>query len=164
MLNITFAGSPLTVSGEQLSVGDKLPDFKAVTKDMLPFSLDEISGAKVISVVPSLDTGVCQTQTMQFNKKISELKDITLITISLDLPFAQNRWCGASGLDKAIVVSDYQDREFAKKYNLLIDQLKLLARAVFVVDKDNVIRYVQYVDEVTDEPDYDKAVEAAKSL
>ncbi len=154
MLNITFDGKPLTVSGVQLQVGDKAPDFKDVTMDFEPFALDKIQGVKVISAVPSLDTGVCQIQTIQFNKKIVQFPDVKLITISLDLPFAQRRWCGTEGLENTETVSDYQNREFATKYNLLIDQLKLLSRSVFVLDQDNIVRYVEYVSELMDEPCY----------
>ncbi|MGL4676895.1 MAG: thiol peroxidase [Brevinema sp.] len=164
MLNITFHGDPLTVPGSQLSVGDTAPDFTAIKKDLSPVSLKDLKGVKIISAVPSLDTSVCQVQTKKFNQQVDALKGVTLVTISLDLPFAQGRWCGAEGLENSLTVSDYQEREFATKFNLLIKELKLLSRSVFVLDQDNVIRYVEYVSEVTAEPNYDAALACAKSL
>lgn len=164
MLNITFMGNPLTVAGNQLAVGDKAPEFTTVNTELAPVSLKDLQGVKVFSVVPSIDTGVCQVQTKKFNEAVDKLDGITLATISLDLPFAQGRWCGAEGLENSLILSDYQDRDFATKYALLIDQLKLLARAVIVLDKDNTIKYVEYVSEVTNEPNYDAALEVAKSL
>ncbi|MGL5955193.1 MAG: thiol peroxidase [Brevinema sp.] len=164
MLNITFHGNPLTVSGNQLSVGDTAPDFTVVNGELAPISLSNLKGVKIISAVPSLDTSVCAVQTKKFNKQVDALKEITLMTISLDLPFAQARWCGSEGLENSLTVSDYQERDFAKKYGLLIDQLKLLSRTVLVLDQNNVIRYVEYVSEVTQEPNYEAALTVAKSL
>ncbi|MGL4388616.1 MAG: thiol peroxidase [Brevinema sp.] len=162
-MNITFKGQPMTLVGKQLQKGDHAPDFKAVTIILEPWSLSNIEGVKIISVVPSLDTGVCQTQTMQFNNSIAQIPEINMITISLDLPFAQQRWCGANDINMTIL-SDYQDREFAHKYGLLIDELKLLARSVFVLDSNNIIQYVEYVTEIGDEPNYQNALNVAKSI
>lgn len=164
MLNITFGGSPLTVSGNQLQVLDQAPNFIAVKNDLSPFSLSDLNGVKIISVIPSIDTGVCQIQTKRFNKEVDDLNGVTLITISLDLPFAQARWCGLEGLSDFIIVSDYQERDFAQKYKLLINELKLLARSVLVLDKDNIVRYVEYCPELKIEPNYEKAIEEAKKL
>ncbi len=164
MKKITLEGNPLTVSGEQLNVGDKMPDFNSLTKDLAPWSLKDITGIKVLSVVPSLDTGTCQLQTKRFNDEVSKINNVTIITISLDLPFAQARWCAAEGVDKVIILSDYQDREFAKKTNLLIDELKLLSRTVFVLDNENIVKYVEYVEEVSKEPNYTAVLDFVKSL
>lgn len=163
-MNITFQGNPLTVEGTQLQVGDKAPDFSSVKTDLSPWSLSEVDGVKIISVVPSLDTGVCQIQTRKFSTEAKNLSGASVITISLDLPFAQARWAGEEGIENMTIVSDYQNREFALKYGLLIKELKLLSRAVLVLDKDNTVKYVEYLKEITDEPDYDKAVAAAKAL
>ncbi|SFB77950.1 thiol peroxidase, atypical 2-Cys peroxiredoxin [Brevinema andersonii] len=163
-MNITFQGNPLTVEGTQLQVGDKAPDFSSVKTDLNSWSLSEVDGVKIISVVPSLDTGVCQIQTRKFSTEAKNLGGASVITISLDLPFAQARWAGEEGIDNMTIVSDYQNREFALKYGLLIKELKLLSRAVLVLDKDNTVKYVEYLKEITDEPDYSKAVAAAKAL
>jgi thiol peroxidase len=164
MLNITFAGGPLTVNGTQLQVGDKAPNFNVTKNDLSSTSLSDLTGVKLLSVVPSLDTGVCQEQTKKFNKEVLSLKGVSLMTISLDLPFAQARWSATEGLESSLTVSDYQNREFATKYAVLIEELKLLTRAVFVLDKDNNIKYVEYLKEITDEPNYDAALKAVKSL
>ncbi|MGL4394894.1 MAG: thiol peroxidase [Brevinema sp.] len=162
-MNITFKGNPVTLIGKQWQKGDQAPDFKSVTLNLEPWSLSDVKGIKLISVVPSLDTGTCQTQTAKFNTKMGEHKEINMITISLDLPFAQQRWCGANDINMT-VLSDYQNREFAEKFGLLIDELKLLARAVFILDEKNTIQYVEYVSEVSHEPNYDAAIDALKSL
>ncbi len=164
MLNITFGGKPLSVNGTQLQVGDKAPNFSVTKNDLSTISLNDLSGIKLISIAPSLDTGVCQKQTKKFNEEVSSLEGVNLMTISLDLPFAQARWCGSEGLENSLTVSDYQNRDFATKYALLIDELKLLTRAVLVLDKDNTIKYVEYLEEITNEPNYEAALKAVKSL
>ncbi|MDK2817848.1 MAG: thiol peroxidase [Spirochaetota bacterium] len=164
MLNITFAGGPLTVPGTQLQVGDKAPNFSVTKNDLSSISLSDLSGVKLLSIAPSLDTGVCQIQTKKFNKEVTSLNGVSLMTISLDLPFAQARWCGTEGLENSLTVSDYQNRDFGTKYALLIEELKLLTRAVLVLDKDNNVKYVEYLKEITDEPNYAAAVAAVKSL
>ena len=167
---ITFHGSPLHLVGEQPQVGQKAPAFtthkfvpgeglKEVTLASLPHK------ARLISVVPSLDTGVCSKQTKTFNEQLGALGDsVAAYTVSLDLPFAQNRFCGAEGIENLETISDYQDRSFAKSWGLLIDELKILARAVYVVDKDDTIVYAQVMDEMTDEPDYAAALAALKKI
>lgn len=160
----TMQGNPLTLAGNALEVGQKAPDFTATKQDLSPFKLSDTEGVRVISVVPSLDTGVCQQQTSRFNKEAQELKDITFITISLDLPFAQGRFCEEYDVDGEYVVSDYQNREFGEKYGFLINELKLLNRGVVVIDKDDTIKHIEYVGENTEHPDYDKALDVAKSL
>ena len=164
MLNITFAGGSLTVPGTQLQVGDKAPNFSVTKNDLSSISLSDLSGIKLLSIAPSLDTGVCQIQTKKFNKEVASLTGVSLMTISLDLPFAQARWCGTEGLENSLTVSDYQNRDFGTKYALLIEELKLLTRAVLVLDKDNNIKYVEYLKEITDEPNYAPPIAAIKSL
>jgi thiol peroxidase len=163
---ITFQGNPLTLVGKEVKVGTAAPDFQVVDNGLAPVTLADFAGKiKIVSAVPSLDTPVCDTETRRFNKEAADLPDnIVVLTISMDLPFAQARWCGAAGIDRVKTLSDYQDRSFADAYGLLIKELKLLARAVFVVDAANIIRYVQIVPEITAEPDYDAALNAAKAL
>lgn len=163
---ITFQGNPLTLVGKEVKVGTAAPDFRVVDNGLAPVTLADFAGKiKILSAVPSLDTPVCDTETRRFNKEAADLPDnIVVLTISMDLPFAQARWCGAAGIDRVKTLSDYQDRSFADAYGLLIKELKLLARAVFVVDAANTIRYVQIVPEITEEPDYDAALNAAKAL
>jgi len=163
---ITFQGNPLTLVGKELKPGTAAPDFRVVDNGLAPVTLADYSGKiKILSAVPSLDTPVCDTETRRFNKEAAALPDsIVVLTVSMDLPFAQARWCGAAGIDRVKTLSDYQERSFANAYGLLIKELKLLARAVFVVDADNTIRYVQIVPEITDEPDYAAALNAAKAL
>jgi thiol peroxidase len=163
---ITFQGNPLTLVGKELKPGNDAPDFRVVDNGLAPVTLADFSGKiKILSAVPSLDTPVCDTETRRFNKEAAALPDsIVLLTISMDLPFAQARWCGAAGIDRVKTLSDYQEHSFAEAYGLLIKELKLLARAVFVVDAANTIRYVQIVPEITEEPDYNAALNAAKAL
>lgn len=160
----TFIGKPVTLSGQQFQVGETAPDFKLITPSLEMKSLSDFKGKKVISVVPSIDTGICSTQTRTFNKELSELDDTHVITISVDLPFAQAKWCGAEGLDKAIMLSDYYDQSFGKAYGLLMEEWHLLARAVLVLDEDNQIVYTQYLENVNSEPDYVSAITALKSI
>lgn len=160
----TFIGKPVTLSGQQFQVGETAPDFKLITPSLEMKSLSDFKGKKVISVVPSIDTGICSTQTRTFNKELSELDDTHVITISVDLPFAQAKWCGAEGLDKAIMLSDYYDHSFGKAYGLLMEEWHLLARAVLVLDEDNQIVYTQYLENVSSEPDYVSAITALKSI
>ena len=163
---ITFKGNPLTLVGNELKVGDKAPEFEVLANDLSSYKLSSSSGkVRIISSVPSLDTPVCDTQTRRFNEESVALgKDIALLTISMDLPFAQARWCGAAGIDKAITLSDHSKADFGEKFGVLIKELRLLSRAIFILDKDDVVRYVQIVPELTNEPDYDAAIKAAKGL
>ena len=163
---ITFKGNPLTLLGPELKVGDKAPDFSVVDNGLALKSLADYTGKiKIISAVPSLDTPVCDTETRRFNQEAAGLPgNVVVLTISLDPPFAQARWCGAAGIDKVVTLSDYRDRSFGTAYGVLIKELLLLGRAVFVVDADDVIRYIQVVPEVTAEPDYTAVIEAAKKL
>ena len=163
---ITFKGNPFTLLGPELKVGDKAPDFAVVDNGLAPVTLASSAGKiRIISSVPSLDTPVCDTETRRFNLEAAGLPaDVAVLTISLDLPFAQKRWCGAAGIDRVTTLSDYRERSFGQNYGVLIKELLLLARAIFVVDAQGVIRYIQIVPEVTSEPDYAAVVSAAKSL
>ena len=163
---IKFKGNPLTLLGDAVSVGDKAPDFVALDNGLGAKKLSDYAGKVVIiSSVPSLDTPVCDMQTRRFNTEAAGLgDDVVILTLSMDLPFAQARWCGAAGVDQVVTLSDHRDASFGLAYGLLIKELRLLSRAVCVIDKQGVIRYAQIVPEVTEEPDYDAAVAAAKEL
>ncbi len=166
-MNITFAGNPITITGNQTLVGKEAPNFVATNQDLSPYDFYEATKGKVkiISVAPSIDTGVCSLQTQRFNEEANELKDdVQIVTLTVDLPFAQSRYCGAEGIDNIDVVSDYNKLDFGQKYGFVIDEFRLLTRGVVVVDKENVVRYVEYVPEVTNHPDYDKALEAVRAL
>lgn len=163
---ITFKGNPFTLIGNELKVGDKAPDFNVVDNRLAPITLASSAGSiRIISAVPSLDTPVCDTETRRFNQDAAALpENVNVLTISLDLPFAQKRWCGASGIDKVVTLSDYRDRSFGQNYGVLIKELLLLTRAIFIVDAKDIIRYIQIVPEVTSEPDYEAIIKAAKAL
>ena len=163
---ITFKGNPFTLIGPELRVGDKAPDFCVVDNGLAPTTLSSFAGKiKIISSVPSIDTPVCDTEVRKFNQGAALLPgNVVVLTVSADLPFAQKRWCGAAGIDKVVMLSDYRDRSFATAYGVLIKELLLLTRAIFIVDADDVIRYIQIVPEVTSEPDYDAVIAAARKL
>jgi thioredoxin-dependent peroxiredoxin len=166
MQKITFKGNPMTLVGADLKVGDAAPDFTLVDNSLTPVNLASYAGKiKVISAVPSLDTPVCDTETRRFNQEAAGLPaDVAVLTVSVDLPFAQKRWCGAAGIDKVVTLSDYRDRSFGLAYGVVIDELKLLSRSIFVVDRNNTIRYIQHVPEVTQEPDYAAVIAAVRQL
>lgn len=162
----TLKGNPLTLLGPELKVGDRAPDF-TLNKDLLTeVSLSDYAGkVKLISVVPSLDTGVCDAQTRRFNDEAANLGDhVVILTVSVDLPFAQARWCGAAGVDRVETLSDYKTNEFGKAYGVLIKELRLDFRAIFVVDANDTIQYVEYLKEMTEHPNYEAAIEAVKKL
>jgi len=162
---VTMRGNPVVLLGNEIKVGDKAPDFVVVANDLKPVSLSDYGGKIcIISSVPSLDTPICEASTKRFNEEAARLgPDVAILTISMDLPFAQKRWCAAEGIDRVQLVSDYQDRSFGKNYGLLIDELKLLARAVYVVDANDNVVYREIVPEVTSHPNYDAALDAARS-
>lgn len=162
----TFKGNPITLIGPELKVGDTAPDFRLNKNLLEEATLQDFAGKiKLISVVPSLDTGVCDAQTRRFNQEAAGLgDDVVVLTVSADLPFAQARWCGAAGVDRVITLSDYKDNSFGKAYGVLIKEFALDMRAVFVVDKDNKIQYVEVLKEMTEHPDYEKPVAAIKAL
>ena len=163
---ITVHGNPMELEGSPVNVGDRAPDAKVVGNDMSEVALNSFAGkVLVVCSVPSLDTDVCDRETRRFNAEAGKLgDDVRILTISMDLPFAQKRWCGAAGVDKVATLSDHRDAAFGKAYGVLIKDLKLLARAVFVVDRDGVIRYKQLVEELSEEPDYAAALKAVKEL
>jgi thioredoxin-dependent peroxiredoxin len=162
---ITFKGNPLTLLGNERKVGDAAPDCELLGNDLSPVKLSSYRGRVCIfSAVPSLDTPVCDMETRRFNQEAGDLGDVAILTISMDLPFAQARWCGAAGVDKVVTLSDHRDAAFGEAYGVLIKELRLLARAIFVVDRGGVIRYIQLVKEMTQEPDYESVLAAAKKL
>ena len=159
----TLKGNPFTLIGPELKAGDKAPGFTTVGTDLKEVSLADSKGkVRLLSVVPSLDTPVCDAQTRRFNEEATKLGDVAIVTISMDLPFAQKRWCGAAGVDKVQTVSDHRDASFGQAYGTLIKELRIESRAIFVVDRNDTIRYVEYVKEVADHPNYDAALAATK--
>jgi thiol peroxidase len=161
----TLKGNPLTLIGPELKTGDKAPEFDVVDTSLQPVTLAKTSGkARIFSVVPSLDTPVCDMQTKRFNDEAAKLSGVDIYTVSMDLPFAQKRWCGAFGVDNIKMVSDHRNGSFGEHYGTLIKELRIESRAIFVVDKGDVIRHVEYVKEVADHPHYDEALAVAKAL
>ena len=161
----TMRGNPLTLIGPELKAGDAAPNFTVVGGDLKPVSLTDSAGkVRIISAVPSIDTPVCDTETRRFNQEASHLGDVSIMTISMDLPFAQKRWCASAGVDKVTLLSDHKDASFGMAYGTLIKELRIESRAVFVVDQSGTIRYVEYVPEVASEPNYAAALEAAQKL
>ena len=163
---VTMKGNPVTLVGNEVKAGDKAPDFTVVDNALKPVGLSAYRGkVLVISAVPSLDTGVCDTETRRFNKEAATLgDDVTILTISMDLPFAQKRWCGSAGVEAVKTLSDHRDAAFGAAYGVLIKELRLLARAVFVLDRQGVLRHVQIVKELTNEPDYTPVLGAIRQL
>lgn len=162
----TLKGNPLTLVGPQLNVGDQAPDFTLCKSLGEYVTLNDFSGqVKLISVVPSIDTGVCDAQTRRFNEAAAALGDkVAVLTVSVDLPFAQARWCGASGVDKVVMLSDYKDNNFGLAYGVHIKEFALDMRSIFILDENNVVQYVEYLPEMTNHPDYDAAIAAVKQL
>lgn len=162
---VTMKGNPLTLLGNEVKVGDVAPDATLVANDLSEVKLSSFKGKKVIiSVVPSIDTPICDLQTKRFNQEASKLEDVVVLTISKDLPFAQKRWCAATDSNNVKTLSDYRYGSFGDAYGLMIKSLRLLARAIYVVDQKGVVRYVQLVKEITTEPDYESVLKAVKSL
>lgn len=162
----TFKGNPITLIGPELKVGDQAPDF-TLSKNLLEeVSLKDYAGKiKLISVVPSLDTGVCDAQTRRFNTEAAELgEDVAILTVSVDLPFAQARWCGAAGIDSVVTLSDHKAASFGQAYGVLIKEFRLDMRSIFVVDKNDKLTYVEYLGELAEHPNYEAAIAAVKAL
>ena len=166
MVQVTFKNGPVTLIGNEVKVGDMAPNFNVLANDLSAVTLNDSEGKiRLFSVVPSLDTGVCDQQTRKFNEAAAELGDNVIVyTVSMDLPFAQKRWCGAAGIDQVVTVSDHRDASFGEAYGVHIKELRLLTRAVFVVDEAGKVAYVEYVPEATDHPNYEAAIEAVKAL
>ncbi|HHV93068.1 MAG TPA: thiol peroxidase [Firmicutes bacterium] len=162
---VKVGGVPHPVVGEALKVGDRAPDFQLVDNNLEIKTLADFgSKIKLISVVPSLDTDICDMQTRRFNEEVSKIPSAVVITVSVDLPFAQARWCGNAGLKDVITLSDHRDAAFGRDYGVLIQDLRLLARAVFVLNENNEITYIEYLDEIKKHPDYEAALNAVRSL
>ncbi|WP_088068624.1 thiol peroxidase [Gottfriedia luciferensis] len=164
MATVTFKNNPVTLIGQEVKVGDKAPSFTVLANDLSPVTLEASAGkVRLISAVPSVDTGICDAQTRRFNEELSNLENVEVLTISMDLPFAQKRWCAASGLENVHTFSDHRDASFGEAFGVLMQELRLLARAVFVVDSNDVVTYVEYVSEGTTHPNYEAAIEAVKA-
>jgi len=161
----TLRGNPLTLVGPELKAGDAAPDFDCVDNGLQAVNLAKTGNSvRIFSVVPSLDTPVCDAQTKRFNEEAAKLSGVDIYTFSMDLPFAQKRWCGAFGVDRVKMVSDHRAGSFGSAYGTLIQELRIHSRAIFVVDQNNVVRHVEYVKEVADHPNYDTALSAVRSL
>jgi thiol peroxidase len=161
----TFKGNPLTLLGPELKAGDKAPDFEVVDKTMQPVTLAKTSGdVRIFSVVPSLDTPVCDMQTKRFNEESAKASDVKIYTVSMDLPFAQSRWSSSFGVDDVVMLSDHRGASFGAAYGTLIKEWRILSRAIFVVDRNDVIRHAEYVREVADHPNYESALAKAREL
>lgn len=164
MSQITFQGNPLSLKGTQLKVGDTFPNFTVAKNDLSPLTLADTSGVRIFLTVPSLDTPVCDIEVMTFNKRASEIAGVSIYTVSADLPFAQARWCGANTVEAVTTVSDYNGNSFANATGTFINELALLTRAAFVVDGAGAIKHVEYLVEITEQPDFDAIIAAAKAL
>lgn len=162
----TFKGNPITLIGPELKAGDQAPGF-SINKSLVEnASLADFAGKiKLISVVPSIDTGVCDAQTRRFNEAAASLGDnVVILTVSVDTPFAQSRWCGAAGVDKVVMLSDFKNHSFGEAYGVYIKEFGLDMRAIFVIDANDKIQYVEYLPEMTEHPNYEQAISAAKAL
>lgn len=161
---VTFQGNPITLEGHHVQVGEKAPDFLVVTNQLQTISSETFKGKRIYISVPSIDTEVCDLEVRRFNEEAVKLKDVSIYVISMDLPFAQSRWCGSKGVEHVTTLSDYKDRQFGENFGVYIQELGLLTRAVFVLDDDGRVVYAEYCKEVTSEPDYNGALEALAKL
>lgn len=161
---ITFKGTPITISGTLLKKGDILQNFTITKNDLTDIHLKDTKGTRIFLSVPSLDTGVCSMEVEKFITYAQEFQDIEVYSISMDLPFALDRWCQSKSNSNIITASDYKTKSFAKATSTYVEELGLLTRAVFVVDKNNVVQYVEYVAEVANEPDYDAVLNAVANV
>lgn len=161
-MKVTFKGTPVTLENSEIKVGDSAPEFSLVNNELKDVTLSDTNGKRIFVVVPSVDTPVCDREIRKFNEEAAKLNNVTIYVVSMDLPFAQSRWCGGAGIDKVVVLSDYKNREFGKNYGVYIKELGLLARAIFVVDENNKVTYVEYCSEVSSEPNYEQALNAVK--
>ena len=163
-MNIKLNGEKVTLRGSEIRVGQEAPDFIVSNVELKPVTLKDTQGKRVFLTVPSIDTPVCDLEVKRFNKEAEKYKDTTIYVVSVDLPFAQARWCGAEDVDNVITLSDYKDRSFGENYGVYIEEVGFLARAVFVVDEDNKVVYVEYCKNVSDHPNYDKVLEVLDNL
>lgn len=161
---VTMKGNPLTLLGPELKAGDAAPDFKVVDGTLTAVDLAKTGNkVRIVSVVPSLDTPVCDLQTKRFNEEAGKLSGVDILTVSMDLPFAQKRWCGAFGVDNVKMLSDHRDASFGMAYGTLVKDMRIECRAIFVLDQNNIVRHVEYVKEIADHPNYEAALSAARS-
>ena len=164
MKKVTFAGNPVTLPEVEIKVGDKAPNFTVLANDLSEVTLEDYANTvRILSIVPSIDTSVCSLQTRRFNEEAGKIDGVKVLTVSVDLPFAQGRWCAAEGLDNIITLSDHRDLSVGEGYGVTIKEHRLLSRAVFVIDSTGTVVYAEYVPEVTDHPNYDAALEAARN-
>ena len=163
-MEITFKGNKVTLEGSVIKIGETAPDFNLTDNSLGNVSLNDTKGKRIFVVVPSVDTPVCDREIRRFNEEAAALNDVSIYVVSMDLPFAQTRWCGGAGIDKVITLSDYKNRDFGNNYGVYIKELGLLARAIFVVDENNKVTYVEYCKEVSSDPDYEGALAAIKEL
>lgn len=164
-IKVTFKGQPVTLLGKVAKVGDVAPDFTALSSSLEAVKLSDYNGkVRVIAVYPSIDTGICAAQNRRFNQEANNMKDVVVLSVSVDLPFAQSRFCAAEGLNNIVTLSDHKDLDFGSKYGFVIKELRLLARGTVIIGKDNKIKYVEYVPEIAQEPDYDAAMKVVKEL
>jgi thiol peroxidase len=164
-VTVTSGGTPVILSGKEAEVGHSAPEFHVIGNDMKPVKLTDFNGKiKIIAVYPSIDTSVCAAQNRRFNEEANKLKNTVVLSISCDLPFAQQRFCAAEGLQNIVTLSDHKDLDFGSKYGFVMENVRLLARGTVIIGPDNKIKYVEYVPEVSHEPDYDKALQVARSL
>lgn len=161
-MKVAFQGNEVTLQGKEVKVGDTFPDFIAANNSLAPISLKDTKGVRIFLTVPSVDTPVCDLEVRTFNEKAAEIEGVTVYTVSMDLPFALARWCGAEGIEKVVTLSDYKDRAFGENTGTYVKELGLLARTAFVVGSDNKVTYANYLSEITDYPNYDEILEAAK--
>lgn len=159
---VKFQGSPVTLEGNTVKVGDIAPNFVAVDNDLNEFNTKDLNGKRVYLSVPSLDTPVCDLEVKRFNKEAAALDNVKVYTVSMDLPFAQARWCGNEGIENVKTISDYKSRDFGKQYGTYIKELGLLTRSVFVVDENNKVVYVEYCEEVTSQPNFEEVLKVLK--
>ncbi|MGL5616067.1 MAG: thiol peroxidase [Sarcina sp.] len=163
MRQAKFAGNPLTLEGQEVKVGESFREFTLINQDLSPLKYSDTEGVRIFLAVPSIDTEVCDMEVRKFNQEASKLGNVTVYTVSMDLPFAQARWCGAKGIENVKVVSDYNSRSFGEATGTFIKELALLTRASFVVDSEGKVVFVEYLEEMTNEPTYEKILEAAKA-
>jgi thiol peroxidase len=162
---VTFGGNPVTLMGKMVKTGANAKNFMGLDAGLKPVQLSDFQGkVRIISSVPSVDTSVCADQTRRFNKEAAQLEGAQIITISCDLPFALGRFCAAEGIDNIVTISDHKETDFGVKYGFLIEEFRLLARGIVIVDQEDIVRYVEVVPEIGEHPDYDKALEEAKKL
>ncbi|AIF51202.1 thiol peroxidase [Pelosinus sp. UFO1] len=160
---VKFGGNPVTLIGTEVKIGDKAPEFTALSPDLSPLSLsDTKSKVRVISVVPSIDTSVCDIQTRWFNEEAAKIDGLTVLSISVDLPFALKKYCAAKDIATIKTISDHKDLDFGLKYGFVIEELRLLSRGTVVIDKNDIVRHVEYVANIGDQPDYDKVMAVVK--